>query len=656
MPECLPLRLTARAVPFTSRWRAFVMTGLAGSALVTAGALSGARAQDARPPSTKPRNYSPYPEKTFPNRVYFGDTHLHTSYSTDAGMGGTTVGPEDAYRFAMGEEVKSSTGLRARLQRPHDFLVIADHAENLGLAPMIAESNPDLLKTGFGKMVHDLVKAGQAPAAYEAWIKQMNVRDDPLKGQDAIARTAWQRLTAAAEKYNQPGRFTALIGFEWTSQPNGSNLHRNVIFRDGKDKADRILPISQYETNDPEELWKWMEAYERSTGGRMLAIPHNGNLSNGLMFDDVTLTTKRPIDRDYATRRMRWEPLTEVTQMKGDGETHPMLSPSDEFANFERWDKGSFGQEAKTPEMLPREYAREAFKRGLAHEQKLGANPFKFGLVGSSDAHTGLSTTQEDNFFGKISTALEPSAEPDRFYEVVAGRLPNPDGKDLRQYAWQTSASGLAAVWGRDNTREALWDAMARKEVYATTGTRLLVRVFGGFEFTADDLVRSDFAERGYQGGVPMGGDLKAAPAGKAPSLLIRAVRDADGANLDRIQVVKGWLDSSGTAHERVYDVAWSNPDQRKIGADGKVPPVGNTVDVQQASYTNAIGAPILDAFWTDPSFNPGERAFYYARVIEISTPRWTTYDARFFGTKIPDGAPTSLQERAYTTPIWYTP
>jgi len=394
-----------------------------------------------------------------------------------------------------------------------------------------------------------------------------------------------------------------------------------------------------------------MSDAEKKTGTRLLAIPHNGNLSMGLMFDDVTLTTKKPIDRDYAERRMRWEPLYETTQMKGDGETHPALSPNDEFANFERWDKSSFGLEIHTPAMLPREYTREAFKRGLSYEQKLGVNPFKFGIVGSTDSHTSLATTQEDNFFGKV-VPLEPSANPVRFDEVITGRLI--EDKALRQYAWMTSASGLAAVWAKENTREALWEAMARKEVYATSGTRLLVRVFGGYDFTAKDLERSDFAEQGYKRGVPMGGDLKSAPAGKAPSFLVRAVRDADGANLDRIQVIKGWLDAAGKTHEKVYDVAWSG--NRKPGKDGKLPLVGNTVNVKDASYTNAIGAPYLHAHWKDPTFDPKQRAFYYVRVIEIPTPRWTTYDAKFFGTTPPAAAPTAIQDRAYTSPIWYSP
>jgi hypothetical protein len=596
------------------------------------------------------REYSPYLNRGYPDRVYFGDTHLHTSYSTDAGMMGTRLGPEEAFRFALGEEVTSSEGVRARLQRPLDFLVVADHAENLGLAPMIAESNPELLKTAFGRTVHDLVKSGKGGEAYNVWGEGMTSGKDPLKDNQAIARSMWERLTTAAERYNQPGKFTAFIGFEWTSSPEGNNLHRNVLFRDGKARADQILPLSQYDTTDPEELWQWMSDAEQKTGASLLAIPHNGNLSSGLMFDDIT-TSKKPIDRDYAERRMRWEPLYEVTQMKGDGEAHPALSPNDEFADFETWDRGSFGVTPHTPGMLPREYAREALKRGLAYEQKLGLNPFKFGMIGSTDSHTGLATTTEDNFFGKI-TGLEPTGKPGRYDEIIAGRFTSDPAMQSR--AWQTSASGLAAVWATDNTREALWDALARKEVYATTGTRLLVRVFAGFDFVPEDVQRHDFALYGYQKGVPMGGDLASAPAGKGVTLLIRAMRDVDGANLDRIQVVKGWMDAKGALKEKVYDVVWSG--DRKMGADGKLPPVGNTVDVADASYRNTIGAPLLLAYWKDPDFNARERAFYYVRVIEIPTPRWTTYDAKFFNVQLPAGAPTAIQERAYTSPIWYTP
>jgi hypothetical protein len=608
-------------------------------------------AQDAPPPSDKKVEYSPYPKQTYPNNVYFGDTHLHTSYSTDAGMVGCTLGPEDAYRFARGETVVSSTGVPARLHRPLDFLVVSDHAENLGLAPAIAESNPKLLENEWGKMEHDLVKSGREGGikAYENWMEKTGARDDPLSDMPELAAEMWGKIIAAAERYNQPGLFTAFIGYEWTSQPDGNNIHRNVIFRDGGDKAEQVVPFSQYDSFDPEDLWKWMQAYEEKTGGRLLAIPHNGNLSNGLMFDDVTFSGE-PLTQDYALRRQKWEPVYEITQMKGDGESHPAFSPTDEFADYEIWDKGSFGPQLKTPDMLPREYARAAFKRGLAYEEKLGANPFKFGVIGSTDSHTALSTAEEDNYFGKV-TLLEPSADPIRFEEVIAGR-PAPKGYQI--YARQVGSAGIAAVWARENTREALWDAMARKEVFATTGTRLRVRVFGGFDYTKDDLVRSDFARYSYDHGVPMGGDLKNAPKGKAPTFMIRALRDPDGANLDRVQVVKGWMDASGKLHEKVFDVAWSG--DRKPGKDGKLPLVGNTVNVREATYTNAIGEPFLSAYWKDPAFDAKERAFYYVRVIEIPTPRWTTYDAKIFGVKLPDDVPASIQERAYTSPIWYTP
>jgi len=603
-------------------------------------------------PSTQPgkRQYSPYPTQTHPNRVYFGDTHLHTTYSADAGMIGNTLGPDEAYRFAKGEVVKSSTGLRARLARPLDFLVVADHAENLGLAPLLMAKDPGLMATEFGKELRKRIDAGDLAGAWDYWSKSKASGKDPLAAHQDIYRTAWQKLTDYAEQHNEPGRFTAFIGFEWTSAYERNNLHRNVIFRGGKKNADTIVPFSAFDSADPEDLWNWMATYEQKTGDRLLAIPHNGNLSNGLMFDDVTLTSRKPLDRDYAARRARWEPLYETTQMKGDGETHPVLSTRDEFANFERWDKGQLGPAPKTPDMLPREYTREALKRGLAYEAKLGVNPFKFGMIGSSDSHTSLATTTEDNFFGKVA-AVEPTADPIRFDEVIGGIGGKPE---VYQFARQTSASGLAAVWSRDNTREALWDAMARKEVYATTGTRLVVRVFGGFDFAAKDLQRSDFAANGYLKGVPMGGDLRRAPAGKAPGFLVFAMRDADGANLDRVQIVKGWLDATGKPQEKVYDVAWAG--DRKRGKDGKLPPVGNTVNVPDASFTNSIGAPYLAAYWKDPAFDPKLRAFYYVRVIEIPTPRWTTFDAKFFKVAVPKDVPSAIQERAYTSPIWYTP
>jgi hypothetical protein len=437
--------------------------------------------------------------------------------------------------------------------------------------------------------------------------------------------------------------------------PNGNNLHRNLVFRDDASKTGTIIPISSYDTTDPEELWTYMEQYEEQTGGRVLAIPHNGNMSNGLMFADTTLTTKQAIDAQYAQRRMRWEPIYEVTQIKGDGEAHPALSPNDEFADFYTWDSGTLGPETTTPEMWPREYAREALKRGLVYEDKLGVNPFKFGMIGSTDAHTSIASTAEDNFFGKVSLA-EPSANPHyRFDEAIVARA-NPDASQ-RIYHWQAAAAGLAAVWSRENTREALWDAMERKEVYATSGTRLRVRVFAGWDYESGDLVRSNFAEYGYEHGVPMGGDLSSAPDGKSPSFLIRAVRDPDGANLDRVQVVKGWVDKDGVAQEHVFDVAVS--DDRKPGGDGKYPPVGNTVNLSDVSYDNSIGDPVMSAYWQDPDFDSSQRAFYYVRVIEIPTPTWVAYDMKAFGVDAPKGSTEDdlvHQERAYTSPIWYTP
>jgi hypothetical protein len=625
--------------------------------LITAAALvipALVTAQDAPAPSTKKDiKYSPYLKDDYPNQVFFGDTHLHTAYSADAGMVGATLGPDDAFRFAKGEEVTSSQGVPARLQRPLDFLVVTDHAENLGLPAALTEDSPILKENDWGRKIAEIYKPKTTEAqikSYEFWMEATYSGKDPLAG-TPFGRTMWERVTEAAERHNQPGAFTAFIGFEWTSQPNGTNMHRNVIYRDGKDLADQVVPISSYDTDDPEKLWAWMQAYEQKTGGKMLAIPHGGNLSNGLMFDDATLSGKA-LTEDYAKRRMAWEPLYEITQIKGDGEAHPMLSPTDEFADYGTWDKGSFGPEPKTPDMLPKEYARSAWKRGLAYEAKLGTNPFKFGVVGSTDAHTGLSTAAEDNFFGKVSL-VEPTSDPIRFEEAITGRFTPDDPSDDLTHS-DAIAAGLAAVWARENTREALWDAMKRKEVYATTGTRLRVRVFGGFDFTEADMERSDFAKHGYAKGVPMGGELNKAPDGKAPTLMIRALRDPDGANLDRVQVIKGWSTTDGEPKEKIYDVAWSG--DRKLGPDGKLPAVGDTVDIEEATYTNAIGAPFLEALWKDPDFDPAERAFYYIRVIEIPTPRWTTYDAKVFGVKRPEDVPASQQERAYTSPIWYNP
>ncbi len=595
----------------------------------------------------KKPEYSPYVDQHFPKRVFFGDTHLHTSYSIDGGLIGTKLGPDEAYRFARGEEVVSNTGKRVKLVRPLDFLVVSDHAEYLGIADLLSTGNPELLATDVGKeWAAAMQKGGEA-----AWNTAVRLIDDFNKGTPRfknakIERTVWERVVGIASKYNEPGEFTAFNGYEWTTTDSGDNLHRVVIFRDGPDRVKQVVPFSAFDSQDPERLWEYMAGYERNTGGQVLAIPHNPNVSNGAMF---AVTIKGgPMTRDYAERRARWEPLLEVTQMKGDSETHPVLSPTDEFADFERWDKSNINGVPKENTMLQYEYARSALKLGLMLEQQLGVNPFKFGMIGSTDSHTSLATTREDNYFGKLPH-LEPSAK--RFEEVV---LRSTADNSPLVYSWQMGASGLVAAWATENTRESLFDAMARKEVYATTGSRLIVRVFAGWDFAPDEVERPDFAAQGYGRGVPMGGDLTNGPKGKAPTFMVRALRDADGANLDRIQIIKGWSDKDGKTHEKVYDVALS--DGRDVGWTGKTPTVGSTVDVANATYTNSIGDALLMAHWKDPDFDPKQRAFYYVRVIEIPTPRWTAYDAKRFGIKMPKEVRMTVQDRAYTSPIWYTP
>jgi hypothetical protein len=591
------------------------------------------------------KEYSPYVEDHFPNNVYFGDTHLHTSWSTDAGMVGATLGPDEAYRVSRGEAVTAFSGFKVKLIRPLDFIVISDHAENLGLADFIRRSDPILLANKTGKKWHDWVKAGKGYDAFLEWLR--SDKKDLIK-EPRMMQSVWAKVVKNADKYYQPGVFTTFHSFEWTSMPDGNNLHRVVIFRDGGDKTSQVLPYSMYDSVDPEDLWDYMSSYENKTAGQVLSIPHNGNLSNGLMFDVETYSGK-PLTRAYAEMRSRYEPLYEVTQMKGDAEAHPLLSPDDEFADFENLDAGNIsGKVAKTPEMLPKEYGRSALKEGLRQEQKLGVNPFKFGMIGSTDAHGGIPSSREENNFSKAHIA-EPSADRYKHF-LVKGAKP-----ELSIMVADLGASGLAAVWARENTREAIWDAMARKEVYATTGSRLKVRVFGGWDFKNDEVHRPDFAKQGYARGVPMGGDLSHAPKGVAPSFMIRALRDADGANLDRVQVIKGWLDKKGKTHERIYDVAVS--DERKIGKDGRAgKSVGSTVNLADASFTNTIGKPFMAAHWVDPNFDPKQKAFYYVRVIEIPTPRWTAYDAKFFNVKMPEDTKMTVQDRAYTSPIWYTP
>ena len=592
--------------------------------------------------------YSPYVDQYFPQNVYFGDTHLHTSWSADAGLAGATLGPDFAYRVARGEAVTSQTGLPFKLIRPLDFIVVADHSENLGIYDYLERGDPILKASENGRKWLEYFQAGEGiKAAYE-WSAFNAKGKDPIDSAE-MQVNVWERVIANAEKYNEPGVFTAFIGYEWTSGPGSNNLHRNVIFRDGGDRAKQVVPFSAFNSDDPEDLWSYLDAYEKKTGGRVLAIPHNGNLSNGMMFMLETFAGKR-FNRDYAERRQRFERVVEVTQPKGTGEAHPLLSPDDEFADFELMDKSNLtGTVAKTPEMIKTEYAREALKLGLAEEARVGVNPFKFGMIGSTDSHNAIPSTREENWFGKIHF-VEPSPHRRDGYFIESSVDPSYSIRDI-----DLGASGLAAVWATENTREAIWDAFSRREVFATTGTRLRVRVFAGWDFEAAEVKRPDFAEQGYARGVPMGGDLRKGPEGAAPTFMVRALRDPDGANLDRIQVIKGWLDEDGSTQERIYDVAVSGG--RSIGPDGRCrESVGNTVDLANATYTNDIGAAVLSAHWKDPDFDPDQRAFYYVRVIEIPTPRWTAYDAKYFGIDMPEGSAMEVTDRAYTSPIWYTP
>jgi hypothetical protein len=598
------------------------------------------------------KSYSPYAGRQTALMPLWGDSHLHTDISMDAGAFGNRLGLDEAYRFARGEEVVTSSGIRARLSRPLDWLVIADHSDNMGFFPDLNAGAAHILRDPTGKDWYDRIQAGEGVGVALELIGKFSQGEFPealLYTPDSSPyKAAWAKTVKAAERYNAPGRFTAFIGYEWTSLVKGNNMHRVIVYRDDGDKGGQMVPFTTTEpfgSINPRDLWNWLEEYEAKTGGDVLAIAHNGNLANGIMFPMTAQYDGRKLDDEYVQARAKWEPLYEATQIKGDGETHPFLSPNDEFADYETWDVGNLDvSEAKTDEMLAGEYAREALKRGLAIEERLGTNPYKFGMIGSTDSHTSLAAVEEDNFFGKHSGA-EP--DPER---MVHEFMRSESGVIM---GWQQVAAGLAAVWATENTREAIFDAMARKETYATTGSRMMVRFFGGWDFNDADLNTRQPVFAGYAKGVPMGGDLAAAPGGKAPTFMAYAVRDPIGANLDRIQIVKGWKDGK-ELKEKVYDVAWSG--DRKPGADGKLPPVGNTVDAATASWTNTIGAPELGAVWTDPDFDPEQRAFYYVRVLEIPTPRWSTYDAFRFGVDIPDGAPVSTQERAYTSPIWYTP
>lgn len=591
------------------------------------------------------QEYSPPLNGPEQRNLYWGDLHVHSNFSPDSfAFGNSRLTADDALRFAKGARITANNGMDVALRRPLDFLLVADHAEFIGVFPKLVQGDPAFLRTDLGANWQKKLKdTGNLGDIVTEWVTRLQDPDYEQELSEQFRLNIWKEAAGAAQRHNNPGVFTAFVGYEWTSMIGGNNLHRVVLFRDDADTATILPPFSALDSQDPEKLWQALARYETASGGRVMSIPHNGNVSNGLMFAVETIAGE-PFDKGYAEARMRWEPIYEVTQVKGDGEAHPFLSPDDEFADFETWDDDNIARTVpKQNSMLQYEYARSALKLGLELENQLGANPFEFGMIGSTDSHTALSTADDNNFWGKFLDS-EPSAD----------RVSNQMGGMLWQN-WKLAASGYAAIWARENTREALFDALERKEVYATTGPRIALRFFAGWGFAAEDVYAPDMASIGYARGVPMGGSLERSEDGGPPRFLLHAFKDPDGANLDRAQIVKGWVNDAGVVQEQVYDVALS--DGRTVNrATGKADRITSTVDVKAASYSNSVGAVSFSVHWQDPDFHPQQRAFYYARVIEIPTPRWTAYDAKYFQKGKLEGVPMTTQERVYSSPIWYRP
>ncbi|MDQ1242533.1 MAG: hypothetical protein QG550_1785 [Pseudomonadota bacterium] len=574
--------------------------------------------------------------------AYFGDVHVHTGWSFDAFTNGSRATPTDAYAWAQGQEITNSgMGGKIQIQTPLDFYMVAEHAEFMGVFNQMSNPESPLSKTELAKGVNspDPVVRMQTFAGV---LRDMSAgKVDPMLTDPALASTVWAEIVKAADAAYRPGHFTTFAGFEWTANPQKRNLHRVVVFRDTAKLPGMVL--SALESEDPETLWKWMDEL-RAKGSTLLAIPHNGNASDGRMFETVRFDGKQPIDAAYNAIRARNEPLYEITQIKGTSETHPDLSPNDEFAGFEQWDY-TLSADYERPKHRRGSFARQALLEGLSQEATGNGNPFKYGFIGDTDTHNAAGSNEEFNYTGKFA-----------FENDASHRLKGMEGQPAGQVrqVQEFSSGGLAGVWAEANTRESIFDAMQRRETFGTSGTMIKVRFFGGWDFTDADLKGAGVVRAGYARGVPMGSDLKA-PTGKAPSFVVMASKDPKSGNLDRVQIVKGWLDGSGKQHETVYDVAWSG-DRKPDPKTGKLPPVGDTVDAATAQYTNNIGAAELATVWTDPDFDPAERAFYYVRVLEIPTPRWSTIDAVRLGVPVPKGLPVSIQERAWTSPIWYTP
>lgn len=591
-------------------------------------------------------------------KLYWGDTHVHTAYSFDAFLNNNhSATPEVAYRFARGEPVIHPYH-RARMQisAPLDFIAIADHAEYLGVGREVYYKGVQLQDPGVLDRIKGwfteryIRKLIDGDGGFDAFIDLLPHKGDPsssademwqgntntIINADALERKTWSTITRLADENYVPGEFTTFIAWEWSSLPGGANLHRVVMTSAGADKANQFQPFGSDDSPYPEDLWAWLESTSEETGAEFLSIPHNSNISKGFMFPEKTLRGE-PFTEEYARKRLQWEPVVEVTQIKGDSETHPVFSPTDEFADFETY-QYYIQQEPQAYQPEPGDFIRPALKRGLSIERNLGVNPYRFGLIGSTDSHTGLATAQEDNFAGKLAKDSTPETKS------------REDGSKNFASGWNMSASGMAAVWAQDNTREAIMAAFKRREVYATTGPRIALQVYGGWQFAEADLAAPDTWRAK---GVPMGGLLRDA-ANTAPGFVVQALKDPQSANLDRIQIVKGWIDAAGQEREQVYDVAWSG--ERQPGADGRLPAVGNTVDVSSGRYRNSIGAAALATYWSDPDFDASVPAFYYVRVLEIPTPRHTLLDAIALGIGEPKEGESVIQERAYSSPLWYQP
>ncbi len=602
----------------------------------------------AEPPvaETAPAAPAPEPAAAEPGpagrTALYGAVHVHTGYSFDAFTNGTVSRPGDAYRWAKGEAIQgNAAGLEMQLRTPLDFYAVSDHAEMMGVFPRMEDPESPLSQHPMAaRVLSD--DSNTAMQAFAEILRDFSAgKVDPAFTDPDISRSVWREIVEIADAHDDPGTFTTFPAFEWTSNPSMRNLHRVVVF--GSSAVVPELAYSSLDSDRPEDLWTWMEA-QRAAGATLLAIPHNANASDGLMFSRVD-SDGEPLDAAYAATRMANEPLYEITQIKGTSETHPDLSPNDEFASFELWDY-TLSADSHRPTHRQGSYVRQALLDGLALEAAGAGNPFQYGFIGDTDTHNAGASNEEDNYTGKFAFETEPAHR-------LLGIEGQPEGQ--KRQVREFSSGGLAGVWADENTRPAIFAAMQRRETFGTSGPHLSVRFFGGFGLSPADLDADSPATAGYAGGVPMGGEIGNASTGAGPSFLAWATKDPKGANLDRLQIVKGWVDAEGQQHEAVHDVVWSGA-RTPDAETGALPAVGSTVDATTATYTNDIGEGELRGFWTDEAFDPDQHAFYYVRVLEIPTPRWSTRDAVALGVPVPDGLPTAIQERAWSSPIWYTP